>query len=150
MDIESFRVAEETARWAYWSMIAASVSACCAFATAIIAFMASRAWRKQERLNQLVKLKRTTFDYHSMAEKIGLMQQDGKVVSDLINNEMTEALGRIFQELALAGLDNDACTQGKLFGELKSEHRRYQGRIGDGSCLYKAVMELQKSIVVRL
>lgn len=150
MDTETLRVAAETARWTYWSMIATSISAFSALATAIIAFLASRTWRKQERLNQLVRLKRATFDYRALVERVGLMDPNSLESSNFIKNEMTNALAVIFHELALVGLEDKSCKQGKLYNDLFSAHEEYRQRIGDWSSLFKASIELQKSIVVRL
>lgn len=150
MDIESIRIAEESARWGFWSMIAATISAIATAATAVIALLASRAWRKQERLNQLIKLKRAVFEYRVLLETIGSAIKSEDSRNDYIKNKLRPAGGRVLHELMLAGLDDKKSTQSILFNEVFS----LQNQFGDGDAKWSqvvdAVIELQNSIVIKI
>lgn len=150
MDAESVRIAAETARWTYWSMIAASISAASALATAIIAFLASRTWRKQERLNQLVRLKRAAFEYRTMVEKAGRIKQYGLEFREYLNSDLSDAGGRVFHELALAGMEHKGCQQGRLYDQLFTLQELYKEKEASWSDLLKASIELQESIKVKI
>ncbi|MCE1493601.1 hypothetical protein LWU33_20445 [Enterobacter hormaechei] len=150
MDAESVRIAAETARWTYWSMIAASFSATSAFATAIIAFLASRTWRKQERLNQLVRLKRTAFEYRTMVEKAGRIKQYGFEFREYLNSDLSDARGKVFHELALAGMDHQGCEQGRLYDQLFTLQELYKEKEASWADLLKAAVALQESIKVKI
>lgn len=150
MDAESIRVAAETARWTYWSMIAASVSAASALATAIIALLASRTWRKQERLNQLVRLKRAVFEYRTMVEKAGRIKQYGLEFREYLNSDLSDARGRVFHELALAGMEHEDCEQGRLYDQLFTLQELYKEKEASWADLLKASIALQESINVKI
>ena len=134
MDAESVRIAAETARWTYWSMIAGSFSAASALATAIIAFLASRTWRKQERLNQLVRLKRAAFEYRTMVEKAGRIKQYSLEFIEFINSDLNDARGRVFHELALAGMEDQGCEQGRLYDQLFTLQELYKEKEANWFC----------------
>ncbi|NUH52738.1 hypothetical protein HUK76_03320 [Citrobacter portucalensis] len=150
MDIESIRIAEESARWGFWSMIAAAVSAIATVATALIALLASRAWRKQERLNQLIRLKRAAFEYRALLETISAESIEGILLEDFIQKRLTPARANIFHELALAGLEDENTEQGMLFDKLFRFHDHYKyGEVGWGVLLAVAIT-FQKSIKVKI
>ena len=150
MDIESIRIAAETARWTYWSMIAGLFSAASATATAIIAFLASRTWRKQERLNQLVRLKRAAFEYRTMVEKAGRIKQHSLEFIEFLNSDLYDARGRVFHELALAGLEHQGCEQGRLYEQLFTLQELYKEKEASWADLLKASVALQESIKVKI
>lgn len=150
MDLESLKVAEETARWTYWSMIAASVSAVSAFATAVIAFSASRSWRQQERLSQIVRLKRAVFEYRASLERVGSCHNEGMLRDEFIERVLNPARANIFHELALAGLDDKKFEQGQLYNEVFRLHELYKVNEATFMELFKKVIKLQQSIKVKV
>lgn len=150
MDIESLRIAEETARWAFWSMVAAAISALATVVTAIIAYNASETWRKQEKLNQLVRLKRAVFRYRTYVESVGSLQNDPDGFDEYITNTMRPALGDIFHELVLAGLNGNECKQKKLFEEVFQNQRLFEVRDIKWATLLKSTVDLQESIEIKI
>lgn len=150
MDAESVRIAAETARWTYWSMIAGSFSAASSLATAIIAFLASRTWRKQERLSQLVRLKRAAFEYRTMVEKAGTIKQYSLEFIEFLNSNLSDARGRVFHELALAGMEHEGCEQGRLYDQLFTLQELYKEKEASWADLLKAAVALQQSIKVKI
>lgn len=150
MDLESFRIAEETARWSFWSMIASSFSAASAIATAIIAFSASRSWRLQERLSQLVRLKRAAFEYRASLERLNSCHSEGMLRDEFIERVLKPARSNLFHELALAGFDDEKSEQGRLFNELFRLQELYNGNEATFGELFKKSIELQQSIKVKV
>lgn len=150
MDDKALQVAMAAANWNFWSMIFAAISAVAAVATALVAFFASRSWRKQERLGQMVRIKRAAFEYRAQIEKIGTMQQYGLPFREFINNELKTSRGNVFHELALAGLDDDGCEQGRLYNQLFSMQELYKEKEASWKVFFEAAVKFQQSIEVKI
>lgn len=147
---QSMLAAQASANWGFWTMMAAFLSALASIATAIIAFQASKAWRKQERLAQLVRLKRAAFEYRALLERIGSSSNEVMSRDEYIVKILVPARADIFHELVLAGLDNAELEQSKLFEELFSLQERFkesQVRFGE---LLNAAVNFQKSVIIKL
>ncbi|PWC10536.1 hypothetical protein [Brenneria corticis] len=151
IDVNLLQSAQESARWAYLSMIASWVSAISAVFTAIIAIVAVRvayktmnSWKEQEKQNQSIRLKRAVFSYRATVESELRINSDEKKAN--FYDRLFSLRADILHELILAGLDNPESNEYKLFDELFINHEAFVA----GSCPWNKLLDsavaLQESI----
>lgn len=155
ISFESMVAAKDSAQWAFWAMVFGGVSALATLVTTIVAIVAAfvafksmNAWREQEKINQLTRLKRAVFAYRAELEFLPVKHEEHR--SSGFFNKMKSLRADIFHELILCGLDNNELYEYKCFEKLFISHERYFN--GDESWreLFENVINFQKSIRVEL
>ncbi|EFC5297383.1 hypothetical protein QFV42_RS18880 [Escherichia coli] len=134
--------------WTFFTMVGAIISAFAAIATAVIAFWAAKSWIQQERHNQMVRLKRASFEYRVAVERAGKFGKDYLRLDDFIDSTMKPALAVAFHGLVLAGLEGEQNEVGKRYEELFMSHELYRQREISWRELLQAAVDFQISIKV--
>lgn len=152
---ESMLAAKESAYSAYWSMIFTAAVALSSLITVIVAIYAAliarkevNSWKEQQKLTQLVRLKRAVFSYRQYLEANISRSLDQKVFNEILRDEMQTYLADIFHEIVLAGLDVKDCEHVELFRTLMQSHNLHMNNQANWQDVYQKAGDLQQSIKV--
>ncbi|EQC4552476.1 hypothetical protein ACY5GL_002857 [Cronobacter malonaticus] len=154
---EAMLAAQEAAKAAYWSMVFTAIGAASSIITVLLAVYAAHVarreisgWKQQQKLLQLVRLKRAVFAYRQKLEANIYRAADNKKINEILRDELQPLLAEIFQELVIAGLDSEECEQTKIFRQLMHAHNLHRDEKADWNEVYECAGKLQQSIKVRL
>ncbi|HHK8149047.1 TPA: hypothetical protein ACQVIB_000275 [Serratia marcescens] len=152
---ESMLAAQDSAKWAFWGMLAAVASALATIITTLVAGIAAwiayrtmNSWKAQARQLQLVAVKRAIFKYRTEVEYF--LQSKDANNREKFEREMRGPLTDIFHEMILAGYDSNDSPQGDLFDKLFEEHKLYVSNEAKLRDVFDSVIDLQGSIEVSL
>lgn len=85
-----------------------------------------------------------------MVEKAGRIKQHSLEFIEFLNSDLYDARGRVFHELALAGMEHQGCEQGRLYEQLFTLQELYKEKEASWADLLKASVALQESIKVKI
>ncbi len=154
---ESMLAAREAAEAAYWTMILTAAGVVASLFTLAFAIYAAKtarheisSWREQQKLLQLVRLKRAVFCYRQKLEENIFRAVDVDKFNEILREELQPLLAGIYHEFVLSGLDGKEGEQAQLFRQLMDSHNLQMKGTANWPDVYDKAAKLQQSIKVKL
>lgn len=154
---EAMLAAQEAAKSAYWTMIFTGAGVAFSIVTVLVAIYGASvarqelsSWKEQQKLLQLVRLKRSVFTYRQKLEANISRSVNDEKFNEILRDELQPFLADIYHELVVAGLDSEEYEEAIIFRQLMDSHNLHMDGKAKWSDVYDKVAKLQLSIKVSL